>query len=57
MTLSIIALHIECHYAECHLCLMLFMLGVANTPFMLRVFMLNVVMTSVVAPRVLLNLT
>ncbi len=43
-------------YAECHLCLVSFMLSVTNKPFMLSVIMLNaimlsVVMLNVVAPR------
>jgi hypothetical protein len=37
-------------YAECHLCLVTFMLSVANKPIMRSVIMLNVFTLSVVAP-------
>jgi hypothetical protein len=36
--------------AECHLCLVLFILSITNKLFMLSTIMLNAVMLSVVAP-------
>ncbi len=42
------ALYIDCCSAECRLCQVLFMLSVANQPFMLSVAMLNVIVPSVV---------
>ncbi len=41
-TLSITTLNTECHYAECHLCGLSFMLNVAIKPIMLSVFMQSV---------------
>jgi hypothetical protein len=49
-TLNLIALSIECGYAEYHLCCMAFMQSVTNKPFMLTVIKLHVVMLNVVAP-------
>ncbi len=43
------ALYAECHYGECHLCLMSFMISVTNKQFMLSVIMLIVIMLNVVA--------
>jgi hypothetical protein len=40
----------QCHYAQCHLCQMLFILSVENKPIMLSVIILSVVMLNVVAP-------
>ncbi len=40
-------LNTECHYAECHLCRVPFILSVANKPIMLSVNMLSVVMLSI----------
>jgi hypothetical protein len=50
-TLNLIALSIECGYAEYHLCRMAFMQSVTNKPFMLTAIKLNVVMLNVVAPQ------
>ncbi len=41
-------LNTVCHYSECHLSKVLFMLSVANKPIMLCAIMLSVVMLSVV---------
>jgi hypothetical protein len=48
MTLSTIT---DAMLSECHLCLLSLMLSVTYKPFMLSVFMVNVVMLSVVAPE------
>jgi hypothetical protein len=50
MTLNIITLKEECCYAEGNLCLVSFMLSVANKPFVPSVVILNVIMPNVVAP-------
>ncbi len=49
-TLSIMALNVECCYAEGHLCSVSFMASVANKPIKLSVIMLSDIMLSVVAP-------
>jgi hypothetical protein len=48
MTLSILTLNAECHYDECHLCRVSFMLSAANKPVMLSVVMLSIVMLSII---------
>ncbi len=51
--LSIMALNTESCYAECHLCLVSFILIVANKSSRLSVIMMNVVMLNVVALKLL----
>ncbi len=49
--LSVAEVHYaKCCYAECRLCLVPFMLSVANKLIMLNVVMLSVVMLNVMAP-------
>jgi len=48
------ALYIDCGSAECRLWKVLFMLSVANQPFMLSVAMLNVIVPSVVMLNVVM---
>jgi hypothetical protein len=53
MIFIMMAFDAECHYAECHLCCVAFMLSVASKLYMLSVVLLSVVMLNVVMLNVM----